>query len=95
MDKIAKNMIPNANSAEKKPKAQCDIHKERYGSCVYFDTEMLPHVAHTFTKTLRVYNLRENTRCTWAGGTFFLVVLLCQFFGFWREIGFGVNYLHI
>jgi hypothetical protein len=22
-------------------------------------------------------------------------VLLCQFFGFWREIGFGVTYLRI
>jgi hypothetical protein len=50
MDKITKNMIPNANSAERNPKAQCDIHKERHGSCVYFVTEMLPHVAHTFTK---------------------------------------------
>jgi hypothetical protein len=29
----------------------------------------------------------------WAGGTFFLVVLLCQFFGFWREIVLGVTYL--
>ncbi len=27
MDEIAKNMIPNANSAERNPKAQCDIHK--------------------------------------------------------------------
>jgi hypothetical protein len=26
---------------------------------------------------------------------FFPVVLLCQFFGFWREIGFGVTYLRI
>ncbi len=26
---------------------------------------------------------------------FFPVVLLCQFFCFWREIGFGVTYLHI
>jgi hypothetical protein len=26
---------------------------------------------------------------------FFPVVLLCQFFGFWREIGFGVTCLHI
>jgi hypothetical protein len=26
---------------------------------------------------------------------FFPVVLLCQFFGFWREIGFGVKYLRI
>jgi hypothetical protein len=31
----------------------------------------------------------------WAGGTFFPVVLLCQFFGFWWEIGFGVTYLCI
>jgi hypothetical protein len=29
------------------------------------------------------------TCCAWAGGTFFPVVLLCQFFGFWWEIGFG------
>ncbi len=25
----------------------------------------------------------------------FPVVLLCQFFGFWRDIGFGVTYLRI
>ena len=37
----------------------------------------------------------QNTCCEWAGGTFFPVVLLCQFFGFWQEIGFGVTYLHI
>jgi hypothetical protein len=35
------------------------------------------------------------TRCAWAGGTFFPVVLVRQFFGFWLEIGFGVTYLHI
>jgi hypothetical protein len=52
MDEIAKNMIPNANSAERNPKAQCDIHKELYGSCEYFDTEMLLCVAHTFTKNV-------------------------------------------
>jgi hypothetical protein len=54
MDEIAKNMIPNANSAERNPNAQCDIHKEKYGLCVYFDTQMLPRVAQIFTKTLRV-----------------------------------------
>ncbi len=63
MDKIAKNMIPNANSAERNPKAQCDIHKEKYGLCVYFDTQMLPPMAHTFTKTLHVYNLRDFVFC--------------------------------
>ncbi len=31
----------------------------------------------------------EYTCCTWAGGTFFSVVLFCQFFCFWQEIGFG------
>jgi hypothetical protein len=31
----------------------------------------------------------------WAGGTIFPVVLLCQFFGFWQEIGFGDTYLRI
>ncbi len=40
-------------------------------------------------------NLHNYTRCAWAGGTFFPVVLLCQFFGFWQEIGFGVTYLRI
>jgi hypothetical protein len=29
-----------------------------------------------------------NTCCAWAGESFFPVVLLCQFFGFWHEIGF-------
>jgi hypothetical protein len=37
----------------------------------------------------------KYTCCAWAGVTFFPVVLLCQFFGFWREIGFGVTYLRI
>ncbi len=35
----------------------------------------------------------EYTCCAWAGGTWFPVVLLCKFFGFWREIGFGVTHL--
>ncbi len=52
MDKIAKNMIPNANSAERNPKVQCDIHKEKYRSCEYFDTQMLPRVAEKFTKNV-------------------------------------------
>ena len=52
MDEIAKNMIPNAHSAERNPKAQCDIHQGKYGPCVYFDTQMLPCVAHTFTKNI-------------------------------------------
>jgi hypothetical protein len=52
MDEIAKNMIPNANSAERNPNAQCDIHTEKYGPCVYFDMLMLPRVAHTFTKNI-------------------------------------------
>ncbi len=52
MDKIAKNMIPNTNSAERNPKTQCDIHQEKYGPCVCFDMQMLPHVAHTYTKNI-------------------------------------------
>ncbi len=52
MDEIAKNMIPNTNSAESNPKAQCDILKENYGLCVYFDMQMLSRVAHTFTKNV-------------------------------------------
>jgi hypothetical protein len=52
INEIAKNMIPNANSAERNPKVQCDIHKERYGSCVYFDMEMLPRMTQTFTKNV-------------------------------------------
>jgi hypothetical protein len=34
----------------------------------------------------------KYTRCAWAGGTFFPVVLLCHFL-FLREIGFGFTYL--
>ncbi len=47
---------------------------------------------------------REFTRFAWAGGTcprfawargtFFPVVLLCQFW-FWREIGFGCTYYYV
>jgi hypothetical protein len=61
MDKIAKNMIPNAHSAESNPKAQCDIHQGKYRLCVHFDTQTLPHVAHTFTKMLHVYFIRYDT----------------------------------
>jgi hypothetical protein len=50
MDKIAKNMIPNAHSAERNPKVQCDIHQGKYGP--YFDMQMLPRVEHTFTKNI-------------------------------------------
>jgi hypothetical protein len=42
MDEIAKIIIPNAQSAERNPNAQCDIHQEKYGLCVYFDKQMLP-----------------------------------------------------
>jgi hypothetical protein len=36
----------------------------------------------------------KYTHFAWAGGTFFPVVLLCQFF-FWREIGFGCTYYYV
>jgi hypothetical protein len=52
MDEIAKKVIPNAHSAERNPKAQCDIHQGKYGPCVYFDTQMLQCVAHTFMKNV-------------------------------------------
>ncbi len=52
MDKITKNMILNANLAERNPNAQCDIHTKKCGSCIYFDMLMLPRVAHTFTKNI-------------------------------------------
>jgi hypothetical protein len=35
MDEIAKNMIPNALSAERNPKVKCDIHQGKYGLCVF------------------------------------------------------------
>ena len=38
MDEIAKKVIPNAHSAERNPKAQCDIHQGKHALCVYFDT---------------------------------------------------------
>jgi hypothetical protein len=45
---------------------------------------------------LQCRRLAKITCCAWAGRTFFPVVLLCQFFGFWWEIlGFGVTYLRI
>ena len=40
---------------------------------------------------VRVASTTRNTRFAWAGGTFFPVVLLCQFW-FWGEIGFGCTY---
>jgi hypothetical protein len=58
MDEIAKNMVPNANSAERNPKAQCDIHKENMDH-VYILTCKCYRVWHThLQKMLRVYNLR-------------------------------------
>jgi hypothetical protein len=46
MDEIAKNMIPNANSAERNPKAQCDIHKKNMDR-VYILTRECYRVWHT------------------------------------------------
>jgi hypothetical protein len=34
-----------------------------------------------------------NTRCTWAGGTFFGCAVVVPVFLFWREIVFGVTYI--
>jgi hypothetical protein len=53
------------------------------------------HMANPLTHWLCTSTLNSYTRCAWAGGTFFPVVRLCQFFGFWREIDFGVTYLRI
>ncbi len=39
MDEIAKNMIPNANSAKKNPNAWCDICTEKYESFVVRDRQ--------------------------------------------------------
>ncbi len=36
----------------------------------------------------------QYTRFAWAGGTFFPVVLLCQFL-FWWEIGFGFTHYYV
>ncbi len=52
MDKIAKNMILNANSAKKKQMHSVILARKKYESCVYFDTLMLPRVALTFAKTV-------------------------------------------
>ncbi len=45
-------------------------------------------------KLFLFFSAFTNTCCMWAVGSFFPVVLLCQFFGFWREIGFGFTYLY-
>ncbi len=53
---------------------------------------------HSFTPYPSLSPYRQTDRITDGGTntqTFFPVVLLCQFFGFWREIGFGVTYLRI
>jgi hypothetical protein len=54
----------------------------------------IPLLAHTDGQMERqtekqIHSLRVGWR------NFLPVVLLCQFFGFWREIGFGVTYLCI
>jgi hypothetical protein len=53
-----------------------------------------------FYSTLLTFTHRQNdgwrnkyTRFAWAGGTFFPVVLLCQFL-LLREIGFGCKYYY-
>jgi hypothetical protein len=51
------------------------------------DTITVPTVA-------RVHFCPQNFDTLAAHG-FFPDVLLCQFFGFWQEIGFGVTYLRI
>ena len=49
-----------------------------------------------YSRTDRITD-RETNRLAACGleELFFLVVLLCQFIGFWREIGFGVTYLFV
>ncbi len=58
---------------------------------------------HSFTPypSLSPYRLTDgmtdrktNTLAARGLEDLFPVVLLCQFFLFWREIGFGVTYLH-
>jgi hypothetical protein len=51
----------------------------------------IPLLALTYPQTELWRN--EYTRCVWAGGTFFPVVLLCQVLGFWQEIVFGFTSL--
>ncbi len=58
MDKIAKKVIPNAHSAERNPKGQCDIHQGNTDH-VYFLTRKCYCAWHThLQKMLRVYNLQ-------------------------------------
>jgi hypothetical protein len=45
--------------------------------------------------TDRITDRETNTLAAGGLEELFPVVLLCQFFGFWREIGFGVTYLLI
>ncbi len=64
-----------------------------------FQTEVSCFSVTLFYSTLLALTHRQNhkrrnkyTCCAWAGGSFFPVVLLCQFL-FWQEIGFGFTYL--
>jgi hypothetical protein len=52
MDKIAKNMIPNAYSARKTQMHSVMFARKNTTLFLYFDTLMLPRMALTFTKTV-------------------------------------------
>jgi hypothetical protein len=51
------------------------------------------HAGKVITKVFFFNPASRYTCCTWAGGTFFPVVMLCVSFWFWQEIGFGVTYV--
>ena len=48
-----------------------------------------------YSPTDRMTDREMNTLTARGLEELFTVVLLCQFFGFWWEIGFGVTYLSI
>ncbi len=79
IDKFLKSTCTNTNNCK-------DGKKEKN---VYAYGGAGTYAIHSLQGMALIHSLRVGWR------NFFPVVLLCQFFGFWWEIGFGVTYLHI
>jgi hypothetical protein len=58
-------------------------------------TDTVPSEERTSAHAMTTKNTMLGKIPLTARGTFFPVVLLDQFFGFWQEIGFGITYLGI
>jgi hypothetical protein len=86
---LCKEKIANNNSI-------LSMHTERKITVCSCKHSFTPYPSlRPYSPTDRITDGETNTLAARGLEELFSVVLLCQFFGFWQEIGFGVTYLRI